>query len=295
MRAAGRSRLNRIRIGEIVIVAVITLLCATCILPFVHLMAKSLSSNTAVLSKNVTLWPVGINIDAYRSVMLDGQLTYSLAYTIFVTLIFTAFGMIVTVCAAYPLSKRRLRGRVFFATMIMVTMYFSAGLIPQYLLYKQLNLLNKMWVLILPLMFSPYNMLIMKSFFQSSIPDSLEESAFLDGASNLQILVKIVLPLSKPILATLALFYAVGRWNAYADAKYFITIKKLQPLQYLLSNMILNSASDAISLSEGAEIKSTPEILQAAMTMFTTLPIILVYPFVQRYFVKGVMIGAIKG
>jgi putative aldouronate transport system permease protein len=295
MRAAGRSRLNRVRIGEIVIIVVITLLCATCILPFVHLMAKSLSSNTAVLSKNVTLWPVGINTDAYRSVMLDGQLTYSLAYTVFVTLIFTAFGMIVTVCAAYPLSKRRLRGRVFFATMIMVTMYFSAGLIPQYLLYKQLNLLNKMWVLILPLMFSPYNMLIMKSFFQSSIPDSLEESAFLDGASNIQILFKIVLPLSKPILATLALFYAVGRWNAYADAKYFITIKKLQPLQYLLSNMILNSASDAISLSEGAEIKSTPEILQAAMTMFTTLPIILVYPFVQRYFVKGVMIGAIKG
>jgi putative aldouronate transport system permease protein len=278
-----------------VIVLVISLLCATCILPFVHLLAKSLSDNTAVLAKDVTLWPIGINTDAYRSVMLDGQLTYSLGYTVFVTLIFTLFGMIVTVCAAYPLSKKRLRGRVFFATFIMITMYFSAGLIPQYLLYKRLNLINTMWVLILPLMFSPYNMLIMKSFFQSSIPDSLEESAFLDGASNLQILFKIVLPLSKPILATLALFYAVGRWNAYADAKYFITTKKLQPLQYLLSNMILNSASDAISLSEGADIKSTPEILQAAMTMFTTLPIILVYPFVQRYFVKGVMIGAIKG
>ena len=292
---SGRSRLRRIAPGEIVIVVIIVLLCATCVLPFVHLLAKSLSSNSAVLAKSVTLWPIGLNLDAYNSVIKDGQLTYSLGYTMMVTAIFTLLGMFVTICAAYPLSKRRLKGRVFFATMIMLTLYFSAGLIPQYLLYKSLNLIDRMWVLILPLMFSPYNMLIMKSYFQSNIPDSLEESAFLDGASNIQILFKIVLPLSKPILATLALFYAVGRWNAYADAKYFITTKRLQPLQYLLSNMILNSASDAISLSESAEVRSTPEVLQAAMTIFTTLPILIVYPFVQRYFVKGVMIGAIKG
>lgn len=292
---SGRSRLMRITPGEIVIVVIIVLLCATCVLPFVHLLAKSLSSNSAVLAKHVTLWPIGLNLDAYNSVIKDGQLTYSLGYTMMVTAIFTVLGMFVTICAAYPLSKKRLKGRVFFATMIMLTLYFSAGLIPQYLLYKSLNLIDRMWVLILPLMFSPYNMLIMKSYFQSNIPDSLEESAFLDGASNIQILFKIVLPLSKPILATLALFYAVGRWNAYADAKYFITTKRLQPLQYLLSNMILNSASDAISLSESAEVRSTPEVLQAAMTIFTTLPILIVYPFVQRYFVKGVMIGAVKG
>lgn len=293
--ARSRSRLKRVTPGEMVIVFIIVLLCATCILPFVHLLAKSLSSNSAVLAKQVTLWPMGLNLDAYNSVIKDGQLTYSLGYTVMVTAIFTALGMFVTVCAAYPLSKKRLKGRVFFATMIMLTLYFSAGLIPQYLLYKSLNLIDRMWVLILPLMFSPYNMLIMKSYFQSNIPDSLEESAFLDGASNIQILFRIVLPLSKPILATLALFYAVGRWNAYADAKYFITTKRLQPLQYLLSNMILNSTSDAISLSESAEVRSTPEVLQAAMTIFTTLPILIVYPFVQRYFVKGVMIGAIKG
>ena len=294
-KARRRSRLRRIKPGEILIVIIITALCASCILPFVHLLAKSLSSNSAVLAKQVTLWPLGLNLDAYNSVIRDGQLTYSLGYTVMVTVIFTALGMVVTVCAAYPLSKKRLKGRVFFATMIMLTMYFSAGLIPQYLLYKQLNLIDKMWVLILPLMFSPYNMLIMKSYFQSNIPDSLEESAFLDGANNIQILFRIVLPLSKPILATLALFYAVGRWNAYADAKYFITTKRLQPLQYLLSNMILNSTSDAVSLSESAEIRSTPEVLQAAMTIFTVFPILVVYPFVQRYFVKGVMIGAIKG
>ena len=179
--------------------------------------------------------------------------------------------------------------------MILFTLYFYAGLIPEYLLLKSLNLINKMWVLILPLSFSPFNMLIMKSYLQSTIPDSLEEAAFLDGASNFQILFKVILPLSKPILATLSLFYAVGRWNAYADAKYFITTKALQPIQYLLSNMVLNSGADAISISEGMAVQSTPEVLQAAMVMFATIPIICVYPFIQKHFVKGVMIGAVKG
>jgi putative aldouronate transport system permease protein len=160
---------------------------------------------------------------------------------------------------------------------------------------KDLHLLDKMWVLVLPLAFSPYNTLIMKSFLQANIPDSLEESAFIDGASNIQILLKIVMPLSKSIMATLALFYAVGRWNAYADAKYFITTKALQPIQLLLSNMILNTSADAVSLSEAAEVVSTPEVLQAAAVMFATIPILCIYPFVQKYFVKGVMIGAVKG
>ena len=177
----------------------------------------------------------------------------------------------------------------------MFTMYFSAGLIPEYLLYKNLGLINTMWVLVLPLCFAPYNMLIMRSFLVSTIPESLYEAAKLDGASHIQTLTRIVLPLSKPILATLSLFYAVGRWNAYADAKYYITTKSLQPLQYLLSNMVLNSGNDAVSLSEASAAMSTPEVLQAATIMFATLPIMMIYPFVQKYFVKGAMIGAVKG
>ena len=203
--------------------------------------------------------------------------------------------MAITICAAYPLSIKGLKGRSVFAFILMFTMYFSAGLIPEYLLYKDLGLINTMWVLVLPLCFAPYNMLIMRSFLSSTIPDSLYEAAKLDGASHLQTLFRIVLPLSKPILATLSLFYAVGRWNAYADAKYYITTKSLQPLQYLLSNMVLNSGNDAISLSESAAADTTPEVLQAATIMFATLPIIMVYPFVQKYFVKGTMIGAVKG
>lgn len=287
--------LNHVRVSDFVIAFIILILSLTCILPFIHVTAKSLSSNTAVLSKSVYLWPKGFSLDAYKAIFADGQLTYSLGYTIVMTALFTLIGMVVTTCAAYPLAIHGLKGRGFFAFLLMFTMYFSAGLIPEYLLYKDLHLLNTMWVLVLPLSFSPYNMLIMRSFLKSTIPSELYEAAHLDGANYLQILTKIVLPLSKSIIATLSLFYAVGRWNAYADAQYYITTKRLQPLQYLLSNMVLNSGADAVSLSESAAQTSTPEVLQAAAIMFATLPIIMVYPFVQKYFVKGVMIGAVKG
>ncbi|MBP3656265.1 MAG: carbohydrate ABC transporter permease [Clostridia bacterium] len=287
--------INRVRVSDFVIAFIILLLSLTCILPFIHVTAKSVSSNTAVMSKAVYLWPKGFNIEAYISIFKDGQLTHSMIYTIWVTLLFTVIGMAITICAAYPLSIKGLKGRPVFAFILMFTMYFSAGLIPEYLLYKDLGLLNTMWVLVLPLCFAPYNMLIMRSFLSSTIPDSLYEAAKLDGASHFQTLFRIVLPLSKPILATLSLFYAVGRWNAYADAKYYVTTKSLQPLQYLLSNMVLNSGNDAISLAESAAADTTPEVLQAATIMFATIPIIMIYPFVQKYFVKGAMIGAVKG
>ena len=286
---------NRVRVSDFVIAFIILLLSLTCIIPFIHIAAKSISSNTAVLSKQVLLWPKGLNFEAYVSIFRDGQLTHSMISPIWMTFLFTVIGMIITSLAAYPLARRELKGRTVIAFVIMFTMYFSAGLIPEYLLYKDLKLLNTMWVLVLPLSFSPYNMLIMRSFIRSTIPDSLYEAANLDGADHFQILVRIVIPLSKPILATLALFYAVGRWNAYADAKYYITTKALQPLQYLLSNMVLNSGQDAVSLSEAAAAESTPEVLQAAVVMFATIPIMLVYPFVQKYFVQGTMIGAVKG
>ena len=286
---------NRVRVSDFVIAFIILLLSLTCIIPFIHIVAKSVSSNTAVLSKAVYLWPKGFNLDAYTAIFKDGQLTYSMGYTVVMTLMFTIIGMLLTIAAAYPLSIRGLKGRAVFAFILMFTMYFSAGLIPEYLLYKDLNILNTVWVLVLPLAFSPYNMLIMRSFLSSTIPDSLYEAAKLDGATHMQTLCRIVLPLSGPILATLSLFYAVGRWNAYADAKYYITTKALQPLQYLLSNMVLTSGNDAVSLSEAAAQQSTPEVLQAATIMFATLPIMMVYPFVQKYFVKGAMIGAVKG
>ncbi len=292
----GSHAIRKFNAADFIIIFVLVILCLTCVLPFIHLAAKSISSNTAVMQRSVFLLPKGLNFDAYKSIFQDGTMVYSFVYSVAVVLIFTALGMIVCTCAAYPLSKKRLKGRGFFTFILMVPMYFSAGLIPSYLLYKSYNLLNSMWVLILPLIYSSYNMLIMKNYFQSTIPDSLEEAAFLDGANNFQILFRVVLPLSMPILATLSLFYAVGRWNAYADNKYYITHENLKMIQYKLYQLV-SSANEAqtATLSEAIEVTSTPEVLQSSCIMFATIPIILIYPFLQKYFVKGVMVGAVKG
>ena len=292
----GSHAIRKFTIGDFLIIFILVILCATCVLPFVHLAAKSVSSNTAVMQKAVVLWPIGFNLDAYNSIFQDGTLVHSFLYSVEVVLIFTVLGMITCTCAAYPLSKKRLKGRAFFTVLLMIPMYFSAGLIPTYLLYKNLNMLNSMWVLILPLIYSSYNMLIMKNYFQSTIPDTLEEAAFLDGASNFQILFRIVLPLSLPIIATLSLFYAVGRWNSYADNKYYITKEALKMIPYKLYQLVASATeAQTATLSEAIEVTSTPEVLQASCIMFATIPIICIYPFLQKYFVKGVMVGAVKG
>ena len=293
----GEHAVNKFRFSYFVMMAVIVLLCATCVLPFIHVAVKSISGNAAVMAKSVYFWPKGITLDAYKRVFGDASMTYSMGFSAVVTLVFTALGMLVCTCAAYPLSKKRLKGKHGITFLLMVPMYFGAGIIPSYLLYQDLKVLNTVWVLILPLIYSPYNMLIMKNYFQSTIPDSLEESAFLDGASNLQILWKIVLPLSKPILATLSLFYAVGRWNAYSDNMYYTRDNNLKLIQYKLYQMVASATeSQTSSLADiGGVSQSVPEVLQAASIMFVTIPIIIIYPFLQKYFVKGAMIGAVKG
>ncbi len=293
----GEHAVNKFRVSDFVMMAVIVLLCATCVLPFIHVAVKSISGNAAVMAKSVYFWPKDITFDAYKRVFGDGSMTYSMGFSALVTLVFTALGMVVCTCAAYPLSKKRLKGKQGITFLLMVPMYFGAGIIPCYLLYQDLHVLNTVWVLILPLIYSPYNMLIMKNYFQSTIPDSLEESVFLDGASNFQILWKIVLPLSKPILATLSLFYAVGRWNAYSDNMYYTRDNNLKMIQYKLYQMVASATeSQTTSLADvGGVSQSVPEVLQAASIMFVTIPIIIIYPFLQKYFVKGTMIGAVKG
>ena len=293
----GSRAISKWHISDVLIILFITILCLTCVLPFVHMAAKSVSGNAAVMAKDVFFIPKQLTFEAYTAVFGDKSLMHSMGYSVVVTLIFTALGMIACTCAAYPLSKKRLRGRHIFTFLLMVPMYFNAGLIPTYLLYSKLHMLDSMWVLILPLIYSSYNMLIMKNFFQSTIPDSLEESAFLDGATNFQILFKIVLPLSKPILATLSLFYAVGRWNAYSDNMYFIRKRDdLKMVQYLLYRMVASATeAQTTALSEASAVTSTPEVLQAASVMFVTIPIIIIYPYLQKYFVKGTMVGAVKG
>ncbi len=295
--AGGAHAVNRFRISDFLMMFIIVLLCATCVLPFIHVAAKSISGNTAVMSKSVYFWPKDITLDAFKRVFGDDSMMRSMGFSVMVTLIFTVLGMIACTCAAYPLSKKRLKGRSVITFFLMVPMYFGAGIIPAYLLYYNLHILDTMWVLILPLIYSPYNMLIMKNFFQSTIPDSLEESAFLDGATNFQILRMIVLPLSKPIIATLSLFYAVGRWNSYADNMYFTRSADLKLIQYKLYQLVASAteAQTASLADAGAITQAAPEVLQAASIMFVTIPIIIIYPFLQKYFVQGTMIGAVKG
>ena len=293
----GTHAVEHFHISDAIMIAVISILFATCIIPFFHIIAKPMSSTDAVASQKVFFWPVNANLEAYRSIFKDGRMTYSIVYSAVVTIVFSVLGLIVTTCAAYPLTKKDLPFRPVISFLLMFPMYFGAGLIPTYLLYNNLHMLDTVWVLILPLIFSTYNMLVMKSFLQSTIPASLEESAFLDGAGYFRILGQIVIPLSKPIIATLLLFFAVGRWNSYGDNLYYIKLNEnLKMIQYLLYQMI-STANDSqtIAMSEASAVTTNPEVLQAAAIMVTTLPILIVYPFVQKHFVKGVMIGSVKG
>ncbi|MCM1188016.1 MAG: carbohydrate ABC transporter permease [bacterium] len=293
----GSRAINKFRIGDAIMMIIIVLVCMTCILPFIHVTAKSLSGNSYVSAQKVTLWPMGFTTEAYRQVFSDDSMIYSMIFSIIVTVLFTFLGLVTCLCAAYPLSKKELPFKRTITFLLVFPMYFGAGLIPTYLLFNDLHLIDNFWVLILPGIYSAYNMLVMKTYFHSSIPDSLEESAFLDGASYFQIIRYIILPLSKPILATLGLFYAVGRWNSYGDNLYYLRMRTdLRMLQYKLY-LLVSTAQEALSTAaqEGSAVPTTPEVLQAATIMFATVPIIIVYPFLQKYFVKGAMIGSVKG
>lgn len=282
--------------ADVCIYAIVGILALACIIPFIHVAAKSLSNDAAIYANKVFIIPKGVNIQAYKTVMGDASMMRSLWFTVFLTIAFTVLGMITTIFAAFVLTKSRLKGRAFFATMFLITMYFGAGIIPDYLLMDAIGMLDTVWVLLLPLLFSAYNMIILRTFMQSSIPDSLIEAAELDGCDDFRTLFQIVLPLSKPVLATLALFYAVGRWNSFTDALYYIQNTNLYPLQLKLYNLVNASGeTGALAQEAGGVQQQAAEVVKSATIMFATIPIIIVYPFVQKYFVTGVMVGAVKG
>ena len=266
-----------------------------CIIPFIHILAKSLSEEAYVVANKVFLIPKGFSLEAYNRIFHDPSLLRSMYVTGVVTGAFTAIGMFLTVCAAYALTRKEMKGRKVITFLIMFTYYFTAGSIPEYLLMNRLHMLDTWWCLILPLCFAPYNLLIMRNNFQGAIPESLFESARLDGASHFTILRHIVLPLSKPILATIALFYAVGRWNAYGDALYYIKQRTdLRPLQLKLYHLIVTASESFQTEGVVVQTMTNPEVLRAACIMFAALPIICIYPFIQKYFVQGTMVGAVK-
>jgi putative aldouronate transport system permease protein len=259
-----------------------------------HVFSRSLSSPEALVRNQVSIWPIGLNVDSFKAVSDDPKYFRSLGWTAILTVICTAFSLFMTVICAYPFVYRQLKGRRFINTALIFTMYFSAGTIPNYLLMRDLNLLDSPLVLIIPSCLSVYNMILMRSFFYG-ISDSLRESAEIDGAGPLRVLTSIYLPLSKPALATISLFYAVGRWNGYGDALIFIPrAREWYPIQLLLYNIQQNTQSIEISLQEGFAPPGLPEGIKAATVVIATVPILLVYPFLQKYFVQGVTLGAVK-
>ncbi|GHU10678.1 protein LplC [Spirochaetia bacterium] len=282
---------------DVVIVVICGLVMLICLFPMLNLFARSLSDPTAIVRREVMFWPVRPTLESYQYVFRDPAFSRSMIWTAILTAICTLVSLAITILCAFPLTYDNLKGRNAFSTIIIFTMYFSAGTIPNYILMKDLHLLNTALVLILPNCLAVFNMIILRSFFYG-VPDSLKESAELDGANPFIVLVRIYLPLSAPVLATLALFYAVGRWNGFSDALMYLTSSPaLHPIQLKLYNIINNLSSIEIAIQEGssASLPAASDGMKAAAVMFATIPILLVYPWLQRYFIKGVTIGAVKG
>jgi putative aldouronate transport system permease protein len=283
--------------GDTVIVVICLLIMAVCLFPMLNILARSLSDPMAIVNRQVSFLPVNPTLDSYRYVFGDPAFSRSMIWTVILTAICTLVSLAMTVLCAFPLIYSNLKGKGLLNTLIIFTMYFNAGTIPNYILIKDMRLLNNPLALILPACLSVFNMIILRSFFYS-VPESLRESAEIDGANPFSILVKIYLPLSLPVLSTLALFYAVGRWNGFSDALMYMTsAPNYHPIQLKLYNIINNLSSIEIASQEGIAggVPAATDGMKAAAVMFATVPILVLYPWLQRHFITGVTIGAVKG
>ncbi|MFT8337121.1 carbohydrate ABC transporter permease [Schleiferilactobacillus harbinensis] len=282
------------RVFNVVNIIILSLFTLIIVVPLWNIVISSFASSGSLNSGNFIFWPQQLSLDNYRAVFRDPGLWRSF----FISFAKTGVGVITHTlfCAivAYPLSKRLLRGRKLYSTMGIITMFFSGGMIPTYLLIKSLGMLDTFWVYIIPSLFSYYDVIILMNFFRQ-VPDSLEESAKIDGASDYKVFWSIILPLSKPALATIALFNGVWQWNDFMTTKLYVTNEGLYPLQMRLYDIIVQAqAASTTGLKAQVAISTTSRGVQLATIMITILPILILYPFVQRYFVSGTMLGAVK-
>ncbi len=289
---------EKFSLGDVIIYTLLTLLCVTIVFAFVHLASISLSSNAVATKGGLLLCPRQITFDNYMKVFKNRYIWLGYKNTLIRTLIGTTLQLLFTALGAYVLSKRYYPHRTFWTLLIVFTMFFSGGLIPSFLLVKSLGLLDTYASMILPGLISAYNLTIMRNYFQS-LPEEIEESCMIDGAGRMRIFWQFVLPLSTPILATVALWLAVGHWNAWFDVLIYVSDKDKRTLQVVLRNIIITGTqeldSDASAHSVADEMQVSSEGLKAASIYVATIPILCVYPFLQRYFVKGIMVGSLKG
>lgn len=276
---------------------VVTLLVITIIYPIILVISSSFSAPSAVYAGRVFLWPVDLSVEGYKAVFKNRQIVSGALNSVFYTGVGTLVNLVMTTLAAYPLARRTLPGRSIIMKLFVFTMFFSGGMIPNYILLMNLHLLNTRFALILPGAISVYNMILMRTFFQN-IPAELNEAASIDGCSDIRYLLQIVIPLSKPIIAVLALYYAVAHWNAYFNAMMYLTDQELAPLQLVLRDILV---SNTISLSDIADEETMrarqgiAELMKFSLIVISSLPVMVIYPFIQKYFVQGVMLGSIKG
>ena len=285
---------QRLDIGMVINYLLLILLVFICLYPFLNVLAYSLSGYNAVLAMKVTFYLIDFNIDAYKEILGKRQIWQAMRTTVIVTVLGTALSLVLTTFAAYALSRKELPGRAFFTGLIFFTMYFSGGMIPTFLVVKNLGMYDSLAALIIPQSISVFNFIVMRTFFKQ-LPSSLEEAARIDGASDLQILVRVVIPLSVPIIATMGLFYAVGYWNTYFDALLYIQDGAKYTLQLRLRSLLFGNELNSAGSLEGLGTQVMSQSLKMATVAVSTIPILIVYPWLQKYFVKGVMLGSVKG
>lgn len=281
---------------DVIIYGTLLLITLATLLPFVNVLSKSVSEEWAVISGKVGIFPVGFQLDTMKFVITSSQFIRSFAVSVLITVVGTVLSLCITAISAYPLSKRHLPGIGIVMLLFIFTMLFNGGIIPNYMLIRNLGLIDNLWSLILPSLVSVFNLLVMKSYFEG-LPESLEESARMDGARTFTILFRILLPLSGPVLATIALFYAVSYWNEFFNAMIYINSSSLKPLQLYLRDIVLNasSATAGVEVTQDDMMNLSPDNVRSATVIASTIPILLLYPYLQKYFIKGVLIGSVKG
>lgn len=277
---------------------VLALVLIAVMYPLVYVVSASFSSSYAVLSGKVWLWPVDPSVDGYKAVFKNKNILTGFQNTLFYTAAGTLVNLIMTVLAAYPLSRRDFRGRNGFMLMFAFTMMFSGGLIPTYFVVKNLHMIDTVWAMLIPTALSVWNVIIMRTYFQTTIPHELLEASQLDGCNDFRFLLKIVVPLSGPIIAVIALFYAVGHWNQYFNAMIYLKDPHLYPMQLILRDILVQNEVKIDMLGDvksAAARQGLRELLKYSLIVVSSVPLLIVYPFVQKFFVKGVMIGSLKG
>lgn len=276
----------------------LSLISILVLLPLIYILSASFSDPNAVINGKVWLFPVNPTIKGYQAVFKNPKIMVGFANSFFYMIAGTAVNIVITVCCAYPLTRKEFAARNKIAALIVFTMYFSGGIIPTYLLVKNLGLINTRWAMILPVALNPWNMILCKTFIANSIPDELYEAASLDGCSPFGYLIHVVVPLSKPILAVLVLYYGVTHWNSYFNAMIYLKDQRLYPVTLFLRELLINSVVDPSMLADASAAQAAQgltELLKYSVIVVASVPMLILYPLIQRHFVKGVMVGAVKG